>query len=126
MKQHNDNSSTSNQDKGVTHAHQKHMWMMAACCGLPVVGFLVVGALGISSSALDTLITLICPLGMVIMMYSIMRNRVGEEHGDSCCQTAENESQVSETMDLPLHAETPLMEKTDSTKPPLASGSFKA
>ena len=93
MKQ-NDNDSSNKQPEQKGHSHMKHMWMMAACCGLPIVGLLAIGAIGISSPSLETLITLICPIGMGIMMYSMMRDKQGEDKGHACCKSAEEESKA--------------------------------
>ena len=59
--------------------HKGHMWMMAVCCGLPIVGFLAIGVIGISLPSLETFLLLLCPVGMIVMMYH--RNR-SDPQGD--------------------------------------------
>lgn len=73
------------------HSHAKHMWMMAVCCGLPIIGFLAIGILGISMPSLETLLLVICPVGMIGMMYMMNRNSQGSEKSGSCCQSKEAE-----------------------------------
>ena len=89
MKPKNTNTSGNNKQG---HSHAKHMWMMAICCGLPIIGFLAIGALGINAPSLETLIALICPIGMVAMMYMMNRDKQGEGKGHSCCQQEETEA----------------------------------
>ena len=64
------------------------MWMMVICCGLPIVGFIVIGALGITSTSLETLLFGICSIGMGAMMFMMHRKN---EHTDksSCCESGE-------------------------------------
>jgi hypothetical protein len=77
----------SSTDKKQSHSHTKHMWMMVLCCGLPIVGFLAIGALGISSPSLETLIAIICPIGMIGMMYMMHRDQQKKnDGGHACCQ----------------------------------------
>ena len=58
MKRNSENAS-GNGEKGEKGFN--HMWMMAICCGLPIVGFIVIGALGITSAFLETLLFLDLP-----------------------------------------------------------------
>ena len=53
MKQKNENEK---KNHGTDHSHLKHMKMMAICCGLPIVGFLLIGLLGIRSPSLETML----------------------------------------------------------------------
>ena len=46
---------------------------MAICCGLPILLLLGIGAYGISSKSLEFMILLICPIGMGLMMWMMMR-----------------------------------------------------
>ena len=63
------------------------MWMMAVCCGLPIVGLLAIGVVGISLPSLETFLLLLCPVGMIVMMYLMHRGDCAggrlEERGDS-------------------------------------------
>ncbi len=81
-------------NKSQGHSHAKHMWMMAICCGLPIIGFLVIGAIGISMPSLETLFLIICPIGMVGMMYMMHRDSQGK--GNACC---DSEKSVEEPID---------------------------
>gem|GEM_PF-1589902 len=50
----------------------RHLWMMALCCGLPILGFLLLGSSRSSSPSLATFLVLICPvvLGAVLVLNS--------------------------------------------------------
>ena len=84
-------NSNTDKSKKQGHSHAKHMWMMAACCGLPIAGFLAIGVLGISMPSLETLLLVICPVGMVGMMYMMQRDSHGKEN--SCCQSEKSEDE---------------------------------
>ena len=76
--------------KRQTHSHAKHMWMMAICCGLPILGFLAIGVIGISMPSLETVLLLICPIGMIGMMYMMHRDSQQKENGNSCCDSGKS------------------------------------
>ena len=86
------NSNTSD-NKRQGHSGSKHMWMMAICCGLPIIGFLAIGILGLSMPSLETLFLLICPIGMIGMMYMMHRDSQGKNKSDSCCKSEKNEGE---------------------------------
>ena len=86
-------NSTTDDNKKQRHSHAKHMWMMAICCGLPIIGFLAIGILGLSMPSLETLFLLICPIGMIGMMYMMRRDNQGKEKGDSCCKSEKSEDE---------------------------------
>ena len=46
----NENSNKSEK----TASHKGHMWMMAVCCGLPIIGFIAIAVLGVSMPSLET------------------------------------------------------------------------
>ena len=77
--------------------------MMAICCGLPVVGFLVIGGMGISSPSLETLLILACPIGMGYMMY-MMRKKHGAQE-QSCCSS---EGETQESLETGSQSENPV------------------
>lgn len=78
--------------KADNHSHFRHMWMMAVCCGVPIMGFIAIGASGINAPSLETLIALICPIGMVGMMIMMSRDKQKEGKGDSCCEQEETQA----------------------------------
>lgn len=127
MKSQNDNS-TSKKSTQAGHSHGKHMLMMAVCCGLPIVGLLAIGAIGISSPSLETLIALICPIGMGIMMFSMMRNKEGEDKGHSCCQETEKNTNSPEIAGNSVPDSEQIVESKEPTELPApeSSGSLKA
>jgi len=65
------------------HSHKGHMWMMAICCGLPIIGFLAIALLGISMPSLETVLLLICPIGMIGMMYFMHRDNCANSKKDT-------------------------------------------
>lgn len=67
-------SNKSDENKSSHHGHKGHMWMMAICCGLPIAGFLAIAMLGISLPSLETILLLLCPIGMIGMMYFMHRD----------------------------------------------------
>jgi len=68
------------------HNHAGHMKMMVICCGIPVVGFLAIAALGIEAPSLETLLALACPVGMGVMMY--MMRKKSEPQGQTTTETS--------------------------------------
>jgi hypothetical protein len=72
------------------------MWIMPICCGLPILGFLVIGALGTSSSFLETLFVWACPIGMVAMM--LMHNKQAQKEGSSCCASGKKKQDNPENI----------------------------
>jgi hypothetical protein len=86
-------NSNTDGNKKQSHTHAKHMKMMAICCGLPIIGFLTIGILGISMPSLETLFLLICPIGMIGMMYMMHRDSQRKEGGHSCCKSEQSEDE---------------------------------
>jgi len=84
-------NSNIDKNKKTGHSHSKHMKMMAICCGLPVIGFLAIALLGISMPSLETLLLVICPVGMIGMMYMMNRDNSEKEGQSSCCQSDKTE-----------------------------------
>jgi len=114
-------NSNNRDNKKQGHSHAKHMWMMAICCGLPIVGFLAIGLLGLNIPSLETLFLIICPIGMVGMMYMMHRDSKGKEKGQSCCQPdkSKDESAANMSSDNTENAER-------SRAKPQQSGSLEA
>ena len=77
-------------EKNNKNDHSGHMKMMAICCGVPIVGLLLISYFGISSALLETLLILICPIGMVAMMVMMRKKEHGHSHDQnhSCCHTS--------------------------------------
>jgi hypothetical protein len=69
--------------KETTASHKGHMWMMAVCCGLPIIGFIAIAVLGVSMPSLETALLLICPVGMIGMMYMMRRDSCPERKNDA-------------------------------------------
>lgn len=71
---HNANGSNENRQKH-THrgGHMSHMWMMALCCGAPIIILLAVLLLGSSlpglKIALLSIAPFLCPIMMIPMMF---------------------------------------------------------
>ena len=84
-------NTTDNKRKG--HSGSKHFWMMEICCGLPIIGFLAIGILDLSMPSLESLFLLICPIGMVGMMYMMHRDCPGKGKKHSCCQSEKSEDE---------------------------------
>ena len=76
-------SNKSDKNKTSHQGHKGHMWMMAICCGLPIAGFLAIAVLGISLPSLETALFLLCPIGMIGMMYFM--------HRDGCARSEQGE-----------------------------------
>ena len=54
--------------------HKGHIWMIATCCGVPIIGLTAIAVLGISLPSLETLLLVLCPIGMIGMMFLIHRD----------------------------------------------------
>jgi hypothetical protein len=87
-------NSNSGNDTKQGHSFAKHMKMMVICCGLPIIGFLTIGILGISMPSLETLLLLVCPIGMIGMMYMMHRDNQSERKDNSCCQPEKLENEL--------------------------------
>lgn len=61
-----------NHDHSTTGNHNLHLWLMLACCLIPIALILAIGVFGISLGALTPLLPyaliLLCPLMMFFMM----------------------------------------------------------
>ena len=75
--------------------HAKHMLIMAACCGLPIVLLTGIAVYGISSQSLETMILLICPLGMGVMMWMMMKDKKNSQ----VAEKVEIESETDSTQE---------------------------
>lgn len=72
MKKNMENVNTEHYGPG--HSHAGHMWMMAIFCAIPIIGFIVIAVPGISTPALETLLLVICMIGMAGMMIIMYRD----------------------------------------------------
>lgn len=72
---HNSNNSNGNNQNN-KHAHKgghmSHMWMMALCCGAPIILFLVASLLGSSLPGLKAVLLSIAPFLCPIMMIGMI------------------------------------------------------
>ena len=75
------------ENKSQPHSHAKHMWMMAICCGVPILGFLAIGVIGITMPSLETILLLVCPIGMMGMMYMMHRDSQQKNNGNASCDS---------------------------------------
>jgi hypothetical protein len=82
-------------DKNEKHNHSGHMKMMAICCGVPIIGLLLISYFGIVNTSLETILLLICPIGMVAMMVMMRKKEHGHSHdkSHSCCHTSSAEQE---------------------------------
>ncbi len=78
--------------KTANHSNTKHMWMMAICCVIPIAGFIAIASAGMSLLSLETFLLLLCPLGMMGMMYMMHRDGQKNSQSHSCCTSEQEES----------------------------------
>ena len=92
--------------KNKKHDHSGHMKMMAICCGVPIVGLFLISYFGISNASLETLLVLICPIGMVAMMVMMQKKEGSHSHDQnhSSCHTSPDDSGPVKGME-PVHTD---------------------
>ncbi len=79
-------------------SHKGHMWMMAICCGLPIAGFLAIAVIGISMPSLETALILLCPIGMIGMMYFMHRDGCAGSRQDQGSKSASVKGQTGDEL----------------------------
>lgn len=82
---------------GHKHNPMKHMWMMALCCGLPLLLILAVPFLGVfglrSKLTILSIIPFLCPVMMLFMIPMMMKS---SKDGKSCCNENKREATLVE------------------------------
>ena len=80
--------------------HMSHMWMMALCCGVPLILLFVVSLLGASMPGLKaillSILPFLCPImmiGMIPMMF------MHGKHDDNCHEERQNDQ--NKALDAP-------------------------
>lgn len=54
-----------------------HGLMMTLCCAIPLVLLISVSVIDIQNLTLDFLVLLVCPIGMLLMSWSMIRSPTG-------------------------------------------------
>lgn len=93
------------------HSHTSHLKMMAICCGIPVIGLLLIAGLGINSPSFETLLFIACPVLMFGMMYN-MRKKSGS-HEKSCCQSDVVKAKPIADNHIEINKESPCCDKPE-------------
>lgn len=73
--------------------HSRHLWLMAICCGVPILGFLLLGSLSLNLPSLELLLILACPLGMGAMIFLMAKDK--GHHNRSSSQTPSEQGKTS-------------------------------
>jgi hypothetical protein len=79
-----------NNNQNKKHNPLKHLWMMALCCGLPMILLLVVPLLGIKSAGLNTLLAGIAPFICPIMMLFMIPMMFKSHKQGGCCKSEDS------------------------------------
>ena len=95
MNCYNNNENDNTDKKNKAHkGHMSHMWMMALCCGAPIILLVIISLLGVSFSGIRAsliwILPFICPIMMVFMIPMMFRK--GKDNGD--CHT-ENQNEIT-------------------------------
>lgn len=94
-----DEKSNHQSEPNKKHNPMKHMWMMALCCGLPILLILALPFIGIFGSGAKTAVAAIapflCPIMMLVMMPMMMRSSKGK---GSCCESSNSDSEQKKTL----------------------------
>lgn len=93
---HDNGNKQENKHKG----HMSHMWMMALCCGAPMLLILLIPIIGASMPGLRNTLAAItpflCPLMMLIMIPMMFRKEKGKEAEANHRETKQIESKQME------------------------------
>lgn len=81
-----------NGEPGKEHSHKgflSHLWMMALCCGAPIILLAILPLLGNLSpgirGAVSGILPFLCPILMVGMMLMMFRGNKGKGERENCC-----------------------------------------
>jgi len=77
--------------------HVKHIGMMAICCGLPLLLLFGISVYGITSQTLEYAILLICPVGMGLMMWMMIRSNRSSSNDSMTTETTAKTKMPEET-----------------------------
>jgi len=94
MKEENLKNKANNESKP---SHSGHLKMMIVCCGLPLLGLLILATVGIEVPSIKVLLLIACPVLMIAMM-SMMRKKHDIPEHQSCCQTLVNKANSDHTI----------------------------
>ncbi|HZK71836.1 MAG TPA: hypothetical protein VFD03_10050 [Clostridia bacterium] len=91
----NNKNDSTDKNNNAHKGHMSHMWMMALCCGAPIILLLIISLLGASFSgirgSLLGFLPFICPIMMVFMIPMMFRK--GKDSGD-CHKENQNETTI--------------------------------
>lgn len=89
-------SKQENKHKG----HMSHMWMMALCCGAPLILLMLIPVIGAVipslTGVLTKIIPFICPIMMIMMIPMMFRKDKGNDAGNDHCDTKQIENKQLE------------------------------
>lgn len=73
----------------------KHGLMMILCCLLPIIIVSGISLLGVKDKGISSLAYLICPIGMGIMMFTMMKqDKGGACHGENKNNTSKENERI--------------------------------
>jgi len=93
----NNKNESKNKNKNVHKGHMSHMWMMALCCGAPLMLLLVISLLRASFPGIRVvligILPFLCPVLMIFMIPMMLKK--GKNDGD-CHKVNIKETEIEE------------------------------